>query len=96
VKLDAEEAERAARVIEEMFADIEDLREFARHHDAEHLGTRTRESHARVTLFNLMSYATDGDLYGEDDVEEADGSDSVHRPGDLRAEDPDERGEAGP
>lgn len=66
-RLNKDEAEEAAAVIEKLFADLDDLREFARHRGAEHLGTRTRESVARVTLLNLMSAATDGDLYGVDE-----------------------------
>lgn len=57
------DAEQAARVIEWMFADLEELRrarQFAHH------GMRTDIPAARVTLLNVLSMATKGDLMGED------------------------------
>jgi len=78
VRLNAKEAEHAAAVMEMLFADLEDLREFARHHDGEHVGIRTRESEARVTWLNVMSAATGGDLYGVDEGLRAVAEDAVY------------------
>lgn len=76
-RLTPEESEEAARVIEELFADLTNLREFARHRGGQHVGTRTRESLARVALLNVMNAATGGDLYGVDEGLRAVAEDAV-------------------
>lgn len=64
-RLSGKGAERAACVIEGLFADLEELRrgrQFASH------GMRTDIADARVTLLNVLSIATEGDLMGEDET----------------------------
>lgn len=64
-KLNGWDAEQAARIIEELFADLTELRnarQFSHH------GMRTDIPTARVTLLNILSIATEGDLMGEDET----------------------------
>lgn len=65
-RLVSSDAERAARIIEWLFADLEELRaarQFASH------GMRTDIPDARVTLLDVLSIATEGDLMGEAHIE---------------------------
>jgi hypothetical protein len=65
MKLSSDEAEKTARVIEELFADLEDLRALAQGHgahDAETVGQRTDVTVARVALLNVLHGATEGNL----------------------------------
>jgi hypothetical protein len=62
-RLSGKDAERAARVIEWMIADIEELRKVRQ---LPSQGMRTDITEARVTLLHVLSMATKGDLMGED------------------------------
>lgn len=59
----AEDAEQAAEVIEDLFEDLQDLRNES---EDESCGMRTHIAVARVSLLNLMNIARGGDLKGED------------------------------
>lgn len=70
VKLDAEEAEEAARHIEMLFADLEDLRRLrddipGAASSVRGIGSRTDVASARVALLNVLSKATLSDLVGD-------------------------------
>lgn len=73
MKLSGPAAEEAAKVVEELFADLDDLRRLASTHgyyDADNIGQRTDVTTARVTLLNVLSSATEGDLMGTDMTED--------------------------
>lgn len=78
MRLSGADAEDAARVIEHLFVDLADLR-LLRDRAVDEgflvpveqgIGGRTDVAAARVTLLNVLSIATEGDLMGEDMTEE--------------------------
>lgn len=74
IKMSGAAAEDAARVVEELLRDLEELREYQKALDVTgtwtkgEVGMRIDVTEARVTLLNMLSLATQADLYGEDAV----------------------------